>query len=889
MFKWFLVLMLTGVSGDNEEIYVNEELGTMLISKGLLIADQRSAYVSSFIRVPNPLSNVNLCNLGCGRGSVTLDRYLMAADCKVGVDKTGLDKVADTVIKGMEYEADINGASEGRVVENWCLFECLRSDICQAFGVREGNVCWLRNRALTHYEMKDQVGSVEVDLQCVVKNNKTRVCEELLKEDSMNHLMIQENEKFVREHWETINQLIGDSEEVLRRKRSLIGTLAGASIGFLATGFSFFEMNKLGDHVEKLKAEYKEFKERQVAFDKDQVEFNNEVLMVYKGLERETQKEIRRLHCGVSSLGFHILNMRRLLEWKDFLYQLYKDVLSGSMVGTISTVIFTKENMRDIVKETGLLKGTIYEEDPTLAYRLGTMSIVDKSISEDRFVIHVVLKLPIIKREELKVLFEVQQTEVRHEEACVRYNLPRNVYRSEGKFYELESPMCSIISNIKLCTSSINSTFTEMPCVTNKESCVGTLEKCSTKIRQSVGGVLVRSQEPIRAAVLGDPDTLDPEQPRANSVVFFNYSRYGDVLVGRVKIKGIRSATLDKVMKLSDPKEWLNKLRNETRRLTKQNITILAEIVEDQTHELGRIKESTQQNRKWTIYITPILTIMVLITIGYECVWMSFPRSCRERVEKCVLCRRRERRINEYDEIGLSGKRSGEGTDTNTEEDLEMISRSAESFQDTEEWVNKIGAYEKDAQLWEKSIGKEMGRIMKIKDKDQEKMKEDINLERNKLEIRSLINRKFHEKLQMYPMGKRNKTLYDEIAKTIGDEIIKQNDLIKNDIESQADTGDGYERLKKGDRTTQYKRKVSELQSPEQQEKDQSMYEELKKDMSEMEEKEKELNIDPEMEKKRQKDSGKNQEQPIQKRAIYTVKFPGAKAVRVREPKTGSD
>ena len=57
---------------QNEEIYVNEELGTMLISKGLLLADQRSAYVSSFIRVPNPLSNVNLCNLGCGRGSVIL-------------------------------------------------------------------------------------------------------------------------------------------------------------------------------------------------------------------------------------------------------------------------------------------------------------------------------------------------------------------------------------------------------------------------------------------------------------------------------------------------------------------------------------------------------------------------------------------------------------------------------------------------------------------------------------------------------------------------------------------------------------------------------------------------------------------------------------------------
>ena len=46
------------------------------------------------------------------------------------------------------------------------------------------------------------------------------------------------------------------------------------------------------------------------------------------------------------------------------------------MVGSISTVIFFKDNTRAIVKETELLRGTIYEEIPTLAYRLGTMSIV---------------------------------------------------------------------------------------------------------------------------------------------------------------------------------------------------------------------------------------------------------------------------------------------------------------------------------------------------------------------------------------------------------------------------------------------------------------------------------------------------------------------------------
>ena len=419
-----------------------------------------------------------------------------------------------------------------------------------------------------------------------------------------------------------------------------------------------------------------------MAFDKDQVRFNKEVLEIYKGLERETESKIRRLHCGVSSLGFHILNMRRLGEWKDFLYQLYKDVLGGAMVGSISTLIFTKVNLREIVRETELLRGTIYEENPTLAYRLGTMSIVEKSIREDKFVIHVVLKLPIIRREELKVVFEVQQTGVRHGEACVMYNLPRNVYRSEEKFYVLESPMCTIISNIRLCTSSINSTFTEMPCVTDKGSCVGALEKCSTKISQSVGGVLVRTQEPIRAAILGDPNKMDPEQPGENSVIFFNYSTYGDVLVGRVKIRGIRSTTLDKVVKLSDPTQWLEEIRDETMKLTKQNITHLIGIIEEQSKELNKVNENTRRDIRWNWYL-PLMVIIIAL-IGYECGWKALPERCRRKVEECGICKNSLKRGCQYEDIMPDRKRVKTSTDKDTEEETEGEARYDEKWGEEE-------------------------------------------------------------------------------------------------------------------------------------------------------------------------------------------------------------
>ena len=879
MIKWYFVIMLARVAGANEEIYVNEELGTILISKGLLLADQRSAYISSFIRVPNPLADVNLCNLGCGQGSVTLDKYLMAAGCKVGAGKTGLDKVADTVIQGIEYEPREEGVSGGRALESWCLLECLRSNKCKAFGVKEGSLCWLRSRALTHYELKDQVGSAEVDLACVVKNNRTKVCEELLKEDSMNYLMTQDNERFVREHWESINQLIKNSEGTMRRKRSIIGTLAGASIGFLATGFSFFEMNKLGDHVDKLRAEYNDFRERQVKFDKDQIEFNKEVLKIYKGLERETQKEIRRLHCGVSSLGFHILNMRRLMEWKDFLYQLYKDVLGGAMVGSISTVIFTKENMRTVIKETELLKGTIYEENPTLAYRLGTMSIVEKSIREDRFVIHVVLKLPIIKREELKVVFEVQQTGVRHGEAGVRYNLPRNVYKNEGKFYVLESPMCSMISNIRLCTSSINSTFTEMPCISDKGSCVGTLEKCSTNIKQSMGGVLVRSQEPIRAAVLGDPNTFDPEQPRANSVTFFNYSRYGDVLVGKVKIRGIRSATLDKVVKLSNPTQWLEEIRNDTRKLTKQNITRLTKIIEDQSKELEKMNESTEQNRRWTWYIVPMVIIMGLMIIGYECVWKALPEGCRERVASCKKCKDSLERRPQYEEITSSRKRTRRNTDEDTKERLEIEDKGT-ALEDEVELLEGFNRYGEEVRGWLPSITSELERVMRIQEENRLRTEEGVRYRMKENQLRNTLSWRFDKTLESYPLAERNKTLYDRLAREIGDEIIKDEDQTREEAKSTEREETEFERMARQAKDGEYIRRMG-LKRGEQ------LDMQLVRGIKQIVKNAKETSTESEMGKEGTKNSENEGQQVNKRRAIYTVKFPGAKPVRVEE--TGVD
>ena len=188
----------------------------------------------------------------------------------------------------------------------------------------------------------------------MVGTNKSRACEQILSEDKLNYLIVQEDRKFVKKHWEIVNRLIQDSgvsemEEKSRKKRGLLGgTLIGGVVGFLATGFSFQETRQLKSHVNKFIEDYNEFKRRQIKFNEDQVSFNQKILEIFKGLGNGVQRELAHIHCKINNLGYYLLNTRRLLEWKSYLYQLYKDVVAGSMIGPISTVIFTKENIEKI-------------------------------------------------------------------------------------------------------------------------------------------------------------------------------------------------------------------------------------------------------------------------------------------------------------------------------------------------------------------------------------------------------------------------------------------------------------------------------------------------------------------------------------------------------------
>ena len=263
--------------------------------------------------------------------------------------------------------------------------------------------------------------------------------------------------------------------------------------------------------------------------------------------------------------------------------------------------------------------------------------------------VHVVLKLPIIKREELRVLFEVKQTGVKHGNGCIKYKLPKAVYRQGNNFYVLDSPMCSMVANVQLCLASINSTVLKMPCVTDLEGCEVEVEQCKTEIVQSVGGLLVRSDEEVRTSTLRQPDVFEREKPSDNTVMFYNYSEFADVLVGAVKIRGIQSATLESIVKLPSPKNWLKVLEERTEVKLRQNVSLLVETIERQENTMSQLREEAVIFGRGKWWVTPVVLTSLAI-IGAIIMWVS--RDCVWAWETCTkCCHKTEIRGEEEDDL----------------------------------------------------------------------------------------------------------------------------------------------------------------------------------------------------------------------------------------------
>lgn len=688
--------VLHGVWADDEEIWVSKELGVLLESKGYVVTDNRAAYVSAFVMLENPVREENMCGVSCNEEKKINEKMTMGG-CAQGVTRRGVESVDYTVYRMKEMEKKENSGKRDVLIA--CFSECSKENRCKAFGLLElGTIarCELRDRAINVLnETYHDPRSTEFDMKCIDKGNRAKLCEELAKTDPFNYRMARENREFIEKHWGIVNRWVGSEREEMereRRKRSVAATVVGGVLGFLATGYGFYDTARLKSHVEKLRVDYNDFKRRQVEFNEEQIEFNDNILKIIRGVEESVEKQLGEVKCRVDSYAYHILNERRLREWRDSLYQLYKDMVDGRWVGPISTAVFTKENMRTIIQSTDLLRETIYEENLGLAYKLGTMHVADKSIEDGKFTVHVVMRLPIILKGGMKTVFAVHQTGVRGKNGCLSFKLPESVYRDRGSYYSLDKMECEERDRLRICSSSVNATREKMPCVQDVENCEAVAENCETKAVQSYGGLLVRTAERVEAATLSEPDVFDAEKVSENGVVFFNYTEYGDVLVGKYKVRGIKSATLSKVIKTERLKEWGKMVSDMDWRLSRQNLSELSDIVRRQRELMEGWNKIGVKAASWSWWGTPlVVSIAIMITSYY-----AYKRGCFKstgnvmvRARYKVRVKRAEREGQEkviYEKVqGIeTNKEGGEESETRT-----AMTVSSKEWNSTEESVGE--------------------------------------------------------------------------------------------------------------------------------------------------------------------------------------------------------
>ena len=196
-----------------------------------------------------------------------------------------------------------------------------------------------------------------------------------------------------------------------RKKRGLGAVLAGGLV--IITGFTAYEQIMISSHIKSMRKELLNFKNEQVQFNKLQLKFNRKILKIYKVLENQMSDKIRDLECMVATTVTAIVNNRRFIEWKAYIDMVFKDIISGTGEGRISPALITKDNVKMILEENSTLNTSAMRDHPTMIYEFGKMYVAKTNVDTDSFNAHLILKVPILKSEEIYPLYDVHHTGIR--------------------------------------------------------------------------------------------------------------------------------------------------------------------------------------------------------------------------------------------------------------------------------------------------------------------------------------------------------------------------------------------------------------------------------------------------------------------------------------------
>ena len=159
----------------------------------------------------------------------------------------------------------------------------------------------------------------------------------------------------------------------------------------------------------------------------------------------------------------------------------------------------------------------------------------------------------------------------------------------------------------------------------DSSKCEAQMDDCGTRIVQTQSGVLIRTDEEVKATDTYPNGKLKSINKTEQSTVFLNYTNSKEVLVGEQLLRGVDSPILSTKLGIGDGKRWKKLVTDEKTKLEKYNIPKLHATLQHQEEiiaNLGKIGTKLSYSTWRMIVVTIVLSaITTLLTENWQFGW----------------------------------------------------------------------------------------------------------------------------------------------------------------------------------------------------------------------------------------------------------------------------
>ena len=328
-----------------------------------------------------------------------------------------------------------------------CMKHCQANDNCKAFAYVPGyKDCTLKTN-FTVDQAPRKYTIYEFDMNCV--GQLTDPCNSLEAQPSseLSDILSSSLESRVENFWKAKkvqlkNLNLGNVTRV-KRQLTAIAMLSVPIIGsVLNFGYSWWESHKLNEKIEQMQHKFDEFTHQVYDFEKRTIQWDYEALRLIENLDTKFSKHIDELQCETNILGYAILQSHEIAEWERKVDEILRPLERGSKIGPLSPQIFDLTMLQNIVNSTKDLSDTVYEQEPSYLYHTTTANLIDIKENTADYSFHLILQVPVIKKNHAYPYYAVRQTSFTAKNRCYYHDLPDYVYFSNGNFIGLDMNLC---------------------------------------------------------------------------------------------------------------------------------------------------------------------------------------------------------------------------------------------------------------------------------------------------------------------------------------------------------------------------------------------------------------------------------------------------------------